>query len=209
MINLFTYALSKKSSAPAAANSEPVEIDLSSYATKEEISNFITEEALVNLATKDEVAQVRAYKAFPDSWNNKATYSYTTKQLCDTINADSNAVEGTAWLGEIRCKDIRNEGINLINGEVVVEVIKGTGTSGKILHLILSSGNQAPYRWEYTYWNNGNALSGWIGFCPKTKQDIVYNDLSESLIEDITSHVIEALNENEGSEEELDSNSIR
>jgi len=72
MIDLISYALSRR---PAAAS----EIDLSGYATKSEISDFITAESLSDLATKDEVAQVRAYKAFPSSWNTKATSSYTTK----------------------------------------------------------------------------------------------------------------------------------
>ena len=174
MIDLISYALSRR---PAAAS----EIDLSGYATKSEISDFITAESLSDLATKDEVAQVRAYKAFPSSWNTKATSSYTTKQLCDTINADANAVEGTAWLGEIRCSDISDPGVALVNGEVVVEVIKGTGTSGKVIHLILSSGNKSPYRWEYTYWNNGSNTSGWKGFYPVQANGIPKADLESSV----------------------------
>ena len=37
--------------------------------------------------------------------------------------------------------------------------------STKVIHLILSSGNIYPYRWEYTYWN-GSSPKGWIGFQP-------------------------------------------
>jgi len=49
MIDLISYALSRR---PAAASG----VDLSGYATKDEISNFITAESLVDLATKDDVA---------------------------------------------------------------------------------------------------------------------------------------------------------
>ena len=42
--------------------------------------------------------------------------------------------------------------------------MNGTGTSNKVIHLILTSGNVAPYRWEYTYWNNGSNISGWISW---------------------------------------------
>ena len=75
-------------------------------------------------------------------------------------------MEGTVFLGEIKCSDLHNlpGGVNLVNGEAVVEIIKGTGTSGKTIHISLTSGNRTPYRWEYTYWNNGSNVSGWKGF---------------------------------------------
>ncbi|MBR5286216.1 MAG: hypothetical protein IKU30_04895, partial [Clostridia bacterium] len=44
------------------------------------------------------------------------------------------------------------------------EVMDGTGTSGKVIHLVLTSGNVSPYRWEYTYWNDGSNVSGWVAF---------------------------------------------
>ena len=71
---------------------------------------------------------------------------------------------GMSYLGEVRWNHLPD---SLVNAEVVVEIMSGDGTSGKVIHLVLTSGNRAPYRWEYTYWNNGNSLSGWIGFQPQ------------------------------------------
>ena len=182
-MNLFMYAMAKKaggSSSQAPSN----EIDLSDYAKKSELENLATKSELENLATKDDVARVRTYKAFPDTWNAKATNAYTTKQLCDVINADPNAVEGTVFLGESRCKDLHSlpGGVNLTNGELVVEIIKGTGTSGKVIHINLSSGNRVPFRWEYTYWNNGNAVSGWQGLFPIKDGGITKDDLASNVL---------------------------
>ena len=98
-------------------------------------------------------------QAFPTSW--PTTSATTTKAFCDVVNADSGAVAGMSYLGEVRWSDLPS---TLANAEVVVEIMHGTGTSGKVIHLVLTSGNLAPYRWEYTYWNNGLSVSGWIGF---------------------------------------------
>ena len=98
-------------------------------------------------------------QAFPTSW--PTTSATTTKAFCDAVNADSSAVAGMSYLGEVRWSDLPS---TLVNAEVVVEIMHGTGTSGKVIHLVLTSGNLAPYRWEYTYWNNGSNVSGWIGY---------------------------------------------
>lgn len=101
-------------------------------------------------------------QAFPTSW--PTTSATTTKAFCDAVNADSSAVAGMSYLGEVRWSDLPS---TLVNAEVVVEIMHGTGTSGKVIHLVLTSGNLAPYRWEYTYWNNGSNTSGWIGYQPQ------------------------------------------
>lgn len=106
---------------------------------------------------------IRTYQIFPVGWVTDST----TKVFCDSVNADSTATAGMVYLGELTCTDFTTSGINIYNGEVVVEIIEGTGISGKVIHLILTSGNVAPYRWEYTYWNNGINVSGWISFQPK------------------------------------------
>ena len=98
-------------------------------------------------------------QAFPTGW--PTTSATTTKAFCDAVNADSSAVAGMSYLGEVRWSDLPS---TLVNAEVVVEIMHGTGTSGKVIHLVLTSGNLAPYRWEYTYWNNGSNVSGWIGY---------------------------------------------
>ena len=97
------------------------------------------------------------------------------------VNADSNAVMGMSYLGEVRWSDLPS---SLVNAEVIVEIMYGTGTSGKVIHLVLTSGNRNPYRWEYTYWNNGSNSSGWIGFQPEITNT---NQLSSDLVTD-TNH---------------------
>lgn len=92
---------------------------------------------------------------FPSSWSSYT--SGTTKAFCDVVNADATAVEGMSYLGEVTFSDLPFSG----NAEIVVQIMNGTGTSNKVIHLILTSGNVAPYRWEYTYWNNGSNVSGW------------------------------------------------
>lgn len=94
------------------------------------------------------------YNPFPAGWTTTGTIA----QFCAAVNADSTAVEGMAYLGELRCSDLPT---GLANVEAVVEVIDGTGTSNKVIHIMITSGNVSPYRWEYTYWNNGTNVSGW------------------------------------------------
>ena len=94
------------------------------------------------------------YNPFPNTWTTTGTIA----QFCAAVNADSTAVAGMAYLGELRCSDLP---ASLVNVEAVVEVIDGTGTSGKVIHITITSGNVLPYRWEYTYWNNGTNVSGW------------------------------------------------
>ena len=83
----------------------------------------------------------------------------TTKALCDAVNADSKAVEGNGYLGEAYLSDFPG---SISNAEIKVEIMSGSGSSNKVIHLSLSSGNVAPYKWEYTYWGNGTNLSGWV-----------------------------------------------
>ena len=120
---------------------------------------------------------VRTYKAFPSAWSTYTTQ--TIANFCAAVNADATAVEGMAYLGELRCSDLP---AGLANVEAVVEVVDGTGTSGKTIHIVITSGNVTPYRWEYTYWNNGSNVSGWIGFQPKLTAganiDITENTIS-------------------------------
>ena len=104
---------------------------------------------------------VVANQAFPESWPTGS--STTTAQFCAAVNADATAVQGGSYLGEVTWSDLPT-GVG--NAEIIVQIMDGTGTSGKVIHLICTSGNVAPYRWEYTYWNDGASVSGWIGFQP-------------------------------------------
>lgn len=113
--------------------------------------------------------EVKTYKTFDLNW----TTDGTIKGFCDDVNADSNAEEGNVYLGELTCSDLPFNG----NADAVVEVIDGTGTSGKVIHIVLTSGNIAPYRWEYTYWNDGLNVSGWI---PYQTQFVYTENISEN-----------------------------
>lgn len=121
------------------------DIDLSDYATKEELN-----------------AIKPTYKPFPASWSTAATN--TTKYFCNVVDTDSNASKGMAFLGELSCSDFSASGVPIGNGEAVVEVIADNGSNGKVIHIVLTSGDTSPYRWEYTYWNKGSNTSGWIAF---------------------------------------------
>lgn len=100
--------------------------------------------------------ELTQYLGFPVSW--PTTSSTSTKQFCDAVAADSTAIEGKMYLGEVRWNDLP---AGIANSEVVVEIMYGTTSSNKVIVLTLTSGNVAPYRWQYTYWNGGANVSGW------------------------------------------------
>ena len=93
--------------------------------------------------------------------NKLVIADYTTKALCDDIAADTSAVAGKAYLGEVTCSDLP---ASMNNAEIVVEIMAGTTAQNKVIVLTCTSGNAAPYMWKYTYWNNGTDVSGWKGF---------------------------------------------
>ena len=101
--------------------------------------------------------ELSTYLTYPAGW----TTTGTTKAFCDAVAADSSAVAGKAYLGEVTFSDLP---ASMANAEIVVEIMSGTTAANKIIKLTCSSGNTAPYLWEYTYWNNGTNVSGWIGF---------------------------------------------
>lgn len=101
------------------------------------------------------------YAEFPAGW----TTNSTTKAFCDSIAADSSAIKGMAYLGEVTFSDLP---ASMANAEIVVEIMDGTTVANKIIVLTCTSGNQAPYMWKYTYWNGGSDVSGWIGFTQTT-----------------------------------------
>ena len=101
------------------------------------------------------------YQPFNQSW----TVNSTTAALCEDILADNEAVPAMAYMGEVSLSDMPLNG----NAELIVEIMEGPASGvGKAIHLILTSGTDSPYRWEYTYWKiSGTAHnSGWIGFQP-------------------------------------------
>lgn len=100
---------------------------------------------------------IKTYQPFNPVWPT----SGTTKAFCDAVNADAGASVALAYLGEVTFTDLPS---GMVNAEVKVEIMQGTGTADKVIHLELTSGNRPPYRWEYTYWGNGQNVSGWIPF---------------------------------------------
>ena len=101
--------------------------------------------------------ELSTYLTYPAGW----TTNSTTKAFCDDVAADSSAVKGKAYLGEVTFSDLPE---SMANGEVVVEIMSGTTAQNKVIVLTLTSGNTAPYMWKYTYWDGGSDVSGWIGF---------------------------------------------
>lgn len=95
--------------------------------------------------------------AFPAGW----TTGGTTKAFCDDVAADTSAVAGKMYLGEVTFSDLP---ASIANSEVEVKIMYGTTAQNKVILLELTSGNVAPYKWQYTYWNGGADVSGWIGF---------------------------------------------
>lgn len=98
--------------------------------------------------------ELSTYLTYPAGW----TTNSTTKAFCDDIAADTTAVKGKAYLGEVTCSDLP---AGVSNAEVVVEIMDGTTAQDKVIVLSLKSGNVAPYAWQYVYWDNGTNVSGW------------------------------------------------
>lgn len=99
--------------------------------------------------------ELSTFLPFPSGW----TTNSTTKAFCDGVAADTTAVKGKAYLGEVTFSDLP---ASMINGEVNVYINdSGSQASDKVIVLELTSGNTSPYKWQYTYWDGGNNVSGW------------------------------------------------
>lgn len=101
--------------------------------------------------------ELSTYLPYPNTW----TTTGTTKAFCDDIAADTTAIGGKAYLGEVTFSDLP---ASMVNAEIVVEIMAGTTAQNKVIVLTCTSGNTAPYMWKYTYWNGGSNVSGWKGF---------------------------------------------
>lgn len=106
---------------------------------------------------------VRTYQAFKTTGQDAWRTTTTIANFCHDVDHDADTVEGMAYLGGLSCSDLPFVG----NADAVVEIISGTVIGTKVIKVTLTSGNRAPYHWEYTYWNDGNSTSGWIGFQPQ------------------------------------------
>ena len=108
--------------------------------------------------------ELSTYLTYPAGW----TTNGTTKAFCDDIAADSSAVKGKAYLGEVTFSDLP---ASMVNGEIVVEIMDGTTAANKVIVLSLKSGNVAPYAWQYVYWDNGTNTSGWLNIGQQVQSD--------------------------------------
>lgn len=103
--------------------------------------------------------EIKSYKTFDQSWRTDGT----TKQFCDDINADEDAIVGMEYLGGVTFTDFPASG--LVNADVVVDIIAMTAGK-KVIRLTMTSGSVSPYHWEYTYWSDGAHVSGWQAWQP-------------------------------------------
>lgn len=101
---------------------------------------------------------IKTYQPFNSNW----TVNSTTAQLCSDIDNDTNAIAGMAYLGILRNSDLPN---HMMQADAVVEIIGESGGS-KVIHITITSADQYPYRWEYSYFNE-HSINGWIGFQPE------------------------------------------
>lgn len=110
-----------------------------------------------------ELSESVTYLPIPSTW----TVNSTTAALAQSIIADASATAGMGYLGKLYCSDLPG---GLVQGEAVIEIISDDNANGKNIHIILTSANQAPYRWEYSYVKiNGSYSSpaGWVGYQPE------------------------------------------
>ena len=115
---------------------------------------------------------IKSYEPFPADW----TTDSTTAALMADIEADTSAVVGKAYLGDVELTDMPFVG----NAEVEIKIINGTGTEKTIL-ATLTSGNISPNTWQYTYWVISGAPhnSGWIA--KANDSDVVHLSGAETI----------------------------
>lgn len=114
--------------------------------------------------------------SFKDTW----TTNSTTNTFLNDVYTDEDAIPGMTYLGELTCSDLP-AGLN--NAEALVEVMPSATAAEKVIHVVITSGNLSPYRWELTYWVIGNTPhnSGWIAFQPQITSS---NKLNSDLVTD-------------------------
>ena len=131
---------------------------------------------------------IKSYHTLNNSWLTNST----TQTFCSTIAADSSAEAGMTYSGKIECSDLP---ANMVQGEVVVQIISDDESNEKNIHLVLTSVNTAPYRWEYSYVkvNGVYVASGWIGYQPEITST---NKLDYSLLSN-TPNISEKANQSD------------
>ena len=123
---------------------------------------------------------ITTYQPFPSGWNTQITSQNTIEDFCAEVDSTDSAVVGMVYLGELEFSSTPFVG----NAEAVVEIV-AENSGRKTIHILLSSGTDYPYHWEYTYWTMGGITqnSGWIGFQTAPK---VVNNVSPTWVSDAT-----------------------
>ena len=105
----------------------------------------------------DSVASKESYKTFPNSWVTNST----TLAFCQSIQSDTNAHAGSAYLGTLMCNDLPS---GMVQVEAIVDIIS-EGANGKCVNITITSLEIAPYRWTYSYGivNGSVRTVGWLG----------------------------------------------
>lgn len=120
---------------------------------------------------------VNTYQSFNSNWPTNTTFA----DFLSAVNSDTTATAGMAYLGELSCSGLPMQG----NVEAVVEIQNGPNNN-KTIYTVITSGTDLPYRWEYTYWNNGSNVSGWVSFVPQNKEVTITSTTPSLSLEDNT-----------------------
>ena len=101
---------------------------------------------------------VTSCRPFKEGWPTNTTLA----AFCAAVVADTDAVVGQVYLGQLGCSGLPD---GMANGEAEVKVTQGL--SGKLLVITMTSTNLSPFHWEQSYYNN--TLYGWKSWT--TKED--------------------------------------
>lgn len=134
--------------------------------------------------------QLSTYLTYPNGWPTTGT----TLAFCNAIAEDTTAIEGKAYLGEVTLNDLP---AGIANAEIEVKIMSGTTQSNKVVVLTLTSGNVSPYFWQYTYWNHGSNVSGWVTWLSSTTAipSVINNYSSTSTTDALSANMGNDLNE--------------
>lgn len=105
-------------------------------------------------------ATVMANEPFPSSWRTNGTM----EQLISDINADTSVVPGKIYLKTVTISDLP---AGMQQAEMKVEIM-GQQSGEFIMVFSVSSANTAPYKWEYSSYNESHGP--WRSWVPSTVQ---------------------------------------
>lgn len=109
---------------------------------------------------------IKTYRPIKTEWKQSSTPGgLTLEEFCTAINNDPSVKEGDAYCGNINSNNFF-EGMRLSAGgqlnsaEVNVQIM-GAWQTGHVQLLTVTSSNNAPYFWQYT-WVDG--LASWVSW---------------------------------------------